>query len=341
MEFIISDRFFLNNQAVHNPHVAPSEPSVASSAAPIASIVMPCHNAALYVRESVQAILAQTLSDFELIIVEDASKDNSLALVQTLVGLDPRIRLIVHDRNLGASRSRNDGLHAARGEFIGFCDADDLWKPDKLSRQVALLRENPSYDLTYCDSEIIDAKGQLTGERFSDQFAPPDPPSGDLFEHLCMTNFVNMQTVLLRRSIGEGIYFDEGIKWVEDWWQWIRLSRKHRFIFDETALAQYRVHPQSTGLTQKPGILRNRFKVFRRNLEIHHDISPRSQTLLWYQMGVGLSLLGRRRLARKILWRAAMRGLKGRCTLRDSIAIFAQLTVEYNRSAGFGGKHGD
>jgi glycosyltransferase involved in cell wall biosynthesis len=294
---------------------------------------MPCYNAAPYVEDSVRAILAQTLTDFELIIVEDSSSDNSAEVLQHLVKLDPRIRLIIHDRNRGASRSRNDGLHAARGEYIGFCDADDLWKPDKLQRQVALLQENPSYDLTYCNSEIIDSKGNLTGALFSDQFAPPTSPSGNLFEELCATNFVNMQTVLLRRSIGEGIYFDEGIKWVEDWWQWIRLSRKHRFLYEETAMAQYRVHAQSTGLTQKPGIQRNRWKVCRRNLAAHQPLSPRLQSLLWYQMGMALSSLGRRRAARRFLWQAARLGLRAKGGKLKSIAIIVRLGVGYPGSA--------
>jgi glycosyltransferase involved in cell wall biosynthesis len=321
----------LNNQAAHNRYVIPPDSSNIPSAPPTASIVMPCYNAAPYVEDSVRAILAQTLTDFELIIVEDSSSDNSAEVLQHLVKLDPRIRLIIHDRNRGASRSRNDGLHAARGEYIGFCDADDLWKPDKLQRQVALLQENPSYDLTYCNSEIIDSKGNLTGALFSDQFAPPTSPSGNLFEELCATNFVNMQTVLLRRSIGEGIYFDEGIKWVEDWWQWIRLSRKHRFLYEETAMAQYRVHAQSTGLTQKPGIQRNRWKVCRRTLAAHQDLPLGLQSLLWYQMAMALSSLRRRRLARKYLLRSVNLALRGRCTAWRIATILARLSQEYAR----------
>jgi glycosyltransferase involved in cell wall biosynthesis len=290
---------------------------------------MPCYNAGRYVEESVRAILAQTLADFELIIVEDASKDNSIEILRELVKLDPRIRVIVHDQNRGASRSRNDGLRAARGEYIGFCDADDIWKPEKLKYQVDQLRAHPEYDVAYCNSEIIDQNGNLTGALFSDQFAPPDPASGLLFEHLCATNFVNMQTVLLRRSLGEEMYFDEGIKWVEDWWQWVKLSRNHRFLYEATALAQYRVHAQSTGLTQKPGIQRNRWKVCRRNLALHQDLPLWLQSLLWYQMSVALSSLGRRRTARRFLWQAARLGLRARGHARKSATIFARLAIEY------------
>src|SRR4051812_26915687 len=149
---------------------------------PVASVVMPCFNAAPFVEDSVRAVLAQTLSDLEIIIVEDCSRDHSVEILHRLAREDARIRVIVHPRNRGASRSRNDGIRVARGKYIGFCDADDLWKPEKLAAQVELLERNPGYHVTYCDSEIIDATGRRTGELFSALFPPPRAPSGDLFE---------------------------------------------------------------------------------------------------------------------------------------------------------------
>ena len=109
-----------------------------------------------------------------------------------------------------------------------------------------------------------------------------------------------MTTVLARReALGTRLLFDESIKWVEDWWQWIRLSRHHRFVYEPAALASYRVHPASTGLTQKPGICRNRWKVCKRNLRFHVESVGPLQALMLYQMGLELCLMGKRKKKKK------------------------------------------
>jgi glycosyltransferase involved in cell wall biosynthesis len=249
---------------------------------PAVSVVMPCYNAGKFVRQSVESILRQTLDDFELLVVDDASRDNSVEVLKDLADRDARIKLLAHGKNLGVSRSRNDGLREAQGDYIAFCDADDVWKPEKLKMQIGFLLNNPAYNIAYCDAQIIDETGTPTGRLFSDQYPPPKKPSGDLFEALCVKNFINMQTVCMRRmAAGQDLFFDEGIKWVEDWWYWIRLSRRHRFLYEGRALAEYRIHPQSTGLTQQRGIRINRWKVCKRNLRAHTDMPIRLQALLW------------------------------------------------------------
>lgn len=294
------------------------------------TVIMPCYNHGRFVKESVESILIQTVSDLELIVVDDNSTDDSVSVLRELALKDARLKLIVHEKNFGASRSRNDGLRAATGHFVGFCDADDLWKPDKLEMQLKMLVDNPSYDVTYCDSEIIDQTGKLTGKLFSEEFPPPKAPSGNLFEHLSLTNFINMQTVLVRRSaLGESIYFDEEIKWVEDWWQWIRLSRKHQFLYVGRPMARYRVHPQSTGITQKPKILRNRWKVCKRNIRLHSDMSMQLQAQLWYIMGVELSLISWPTESRKYINRAIILGLRGGVSFRKLAIMCTRLVAGY------------
>jgi glycosyltransferase involved in cell wall biosynthesis len=289
---------------------------------PVASIIVPCYNAGKFVRHSVESILRQSFADFELIIVDDASKDNSVEVVRDLAAGDKRIRLIVHDKNLGVSRSRNDGLRAACGDYIAFCDADDVWKPEKLKFQIELLSHNPSYNLTYCDSQIIDENGVPTGQLFSDQFPPPQSHSGGLFEELTVTNFINTQTVVVRRcSLGDTLFFDESIRCGEDWWLWIRLSRSHQFLYERRALAEYRVHPQNTAFTQKRNFRIDRWKVCKRNLRAHADMPVRLQALLWYYMGMELSFLGRRNLARKFLWQALCLGLNGGSSFKRLVTM--------------------
>jgi glycosyltransferase involved in cell wall biosynthesis len=277
----------------------------------------------------VESILSQSFADFELIVVDDASRDHSVRILRDLAVRDPRIRLFVHDKNLGVSRSRNEGLRAARGDYIAFCDADDVWKSEKLKCQLELLFRDLSSDLAYCDSAIIDETGTPTGQLFSGQFPPPQNPSGDLFEALTITNFINTQTVLVRRAaLGDTMSFDEDIRCGEDWWLWIRLSRKHRFLYERQPLAEYRVHPQCTVFTQKRNFRIGRWKVCKRNLRAHPDLPVRLQALLWYYMGRELSSLGWRHLARRFLWRGFCLGLSGGSSPRRLVAMGTRWGLE-------------
>jgi glycosyltransferase involved in cell wall biosynthesis len=269
---------------------------------PSVSVIMPCFNHARFLTDSVQGILRQTHTDFELIIIDDCSSDNSWEIVSRLAKNDARIKTIRHELNLGASRSRNDGLRIAGGGYIGFCDADDIWEPDKLEVQILLLEKNPNFDMTCCDAIIIDENGQYTKRRFSGEFPPPKSASGDLFSNLVRSNFINAQTVLMRRKclITAG-YFDEKIKWVEDWWYWINISRWHLILYCEQPLARYRVHSRSTGVTQKSSYRVNRYKVFHRILRKYDDLSVRLRAEILYKMGIELCSLGKKHSGRRLL----------------------------------------
>jgi glycosyltransferase involved in cell wall biosynthesis len=296
---------------------------------PLASVIMPCYNHSRFVVESATAILTQTFHDLELIIVDDGSTDGSLEVVHELTRLDPRVHVISHGQNFGPSRSRNSGLRAARGDYLGFCDADDVWKPDKLALQIDLLTRNPGYDVTYCESEIINERGEPKGRLFSDLFPHGPIARESVFERLCQTNFINMQTVLLRRHcIQEGGYFDESLRTMEDWWQWIRLAQRYQFLYDSRVLAQYRTHPESTRRTQKRSYPINRWKVGKRNLRMHTDLPLRLQSTIWYNMGVDLFRLQKRRAGRRFLWQALCLGVRGGSSVRSIGRIVARLFRE-------------
>ena len=266
---------------------------------------MPCFNHANFIAESANGILDQTQGDLELIIIDDASSDNSWEIIQRMKERDARVRAIRHPCNRGASKSRNDGLRIARGSFIGFCDADDVWTPEKLRTQMLLLENNPDYDVTYCDAAIIDECGTETGQRFSDHFPPPRSASGWLCPELIRRNFINMQSVLMRRHCMQiSGYFDEKIKWVEDWHYWMRLSRAHKFLYQPAPLARYRVHRYSTNRVQKRGYGIHRFKVFRKILKESASLPRHAKADISYQMGIELCEIDKRRIGYSLLWKA-------------------------------------
>src|SRR5437879_5335794 len=102
---------------------------------PSVSVIMPCFNHGRFVKESVNGVLGQTHGDLELVIIDDCSSDKSWQIISGIARDDPRIKAIRHARNEGVAKSRNDGLRVAKGEFIAFCDADDIWDQGKLKFQ--------------------------------------------------------------------------------------------------------------------------------------------------------------------------------------------------------------
>lgn len=118
----------------------------------LVSIIMPAYNAGKYIKESIKSIQAQTYSDWELIIADDCSSDNTVEEIRSF-SEDNRIRLLINEQNSGAAISRNYALREARGKWIAFLDSDDVWLPEKLEKQLKFMQEN-NYKFSYTDYRI-------------------------------------------------------------------------------------------------------------------------------------------------------------------------------------------
>lgn len=257
---------------------------------PLVSVIMPCLNAAPYLEESIYSVLNQTIQDLELIVIDDGSTDGSRAIIARLAAFSKRIKPLYHSANLGASISRNDGLKIALGEYVAFCDADDIWVPLKLEKQIALLTKH-SGDIAYSDARIIDGQGRDTGNLFSTRFPVPGNGNGNLFPALCERNFINMQSGLVRRAcLTQEYYFNPQIRWVEDWLFWAKLARHYSFLYSPEALCLYRVHEKSSAATQGLGIVRNRVLVYLEILGLP-DLPRKIKSAVFYNMGVSLARL--------------------------------------------------
>jgi len=268
---------------------------------------MPCFNHARFLKEAADSVLRQTHTDLELVIIDDCSLDNSWEVMTRLAAADSRVELVRHEFNQGLPKSRNDGLQVAKGDLIAFCDADDVWETGKLTKQVALLQDHPSEDVVYCDTFIIDGNSELTGERFSELYPLPKTSSGWLFQELINRNFINVQSALMRRRLLESVHgFDEDLGVLEDWWYWIQLSRTHRFLYSPEPLARYRVHSQSMNAMKRRSFPVNRIKIYRRMLRKYPDLSRRTRADIAYYMGMDLRILGKRPMARRLLWNAVL-----------------------------------
>src|SRR5262245_25002643 len=138
------------------------------------SIIIPCFNGGRWLAEAVRSCLEQTTADLEVIVVDDGSSDDSHAIAARCASSDPRVR-VIRQTNQGVGAARNTGLAAAVGRYVNFLDADDLFEPEKLEAQGAVLDRNPGIDCVLCDGRAIDGSGAVTMEHLVDsrRFAGP------------------------------------------------------------------------------------------------------------------------------------------------------------------------
>lgn len=199
---------------------------------PEVSVVIPTYNRAHLVGRAIESVLAQTFEDFEILVIDDASTDNTASVVEGYQ--DSRIRYLVQSENRGVSAARNRGLREARGQFIAFLDSDDEWFPDKLEKQAAHFRQlSEDVGLIYCGVETIDDKGETW------IFHPEH--RGDVYRHMLFENAVHTGSgVMVRREvICSAGFFDEKIPAIEDWDYWVRIARFYKFDFVEEPLFRY------------------------------------------------------------------------------------------------------
>lgn len=223
---------------------------------PLVSIIMPAYNAERYIREAVDSVTAQTHRNWELIIIDDRSNDNTADIALEYHRLDPRIRLIKNEDNLGAAGSRNRGLDEASGDYVALLDADDVWLYDKLSKQLELA-ERSGGGLIYCSYFLLRDNGEK---------AFIVPPVTD-YEHMLSKNVIGCSTVLMSREIADEFRFSTEY-YHEDLVMWLDILRGGRTAFGCTeCLAKHR-QVKSSRSADKLSSARNRWRILRDYLEL-------------------------------------------------------------------------
>jgi glycosyltransferase involved in cell wall biosynthesis len=201
---------------------------------PTISVIVPAYNAERTILETLTSVQQQTFSDFELIVINDGSTDQTLELLNTVN--DRRLKIFSYP-NGGLSVARNRGITQATGEFIAFLDADDLWTVDKLELQLTAFQQHPEAGVVYSWNYYMDEEGKSCCE--------PDEPilfTGNVYAHLLVGNFiVNGSNCLIRRqaieSVGE---FDPEVAGAADWDYWLRLAARWSFVVVPKPQVYYR-----------------------------------------------------------------------------------------------------
>jgi glycosyltransferase involved in cell wall biosynthesis len=211
------------------------------SQAPMVSVIIPAFNAAQFIREALESVFSQTRSDYEPIIINDGSPDTR----ELEAELAPYMSRIVYlkQENRGLSGARNSGIRHARGRYIALLDADDIWEPDYLAVQIAILEKDKQAAIVYSNA-LIFGVGPHVGKEYLDTC----PSEGDVTFQSLVTQRCNvMVSVLGRREaiIGAGM-FDETLRSCEDYDLWLRMAhRGSRIVYHRKVLVRYRRHSAS------------------------------------------------------------------------------------------------
>jgi glycosyltransferase involved in cell wall biosynthesis len=205
---------------------------------PLVSVIIPAYNAARTLETTVQSVYGQSLQDFEIVIVDDGSKDNTLEVARRIAASDSRIKVVAQS-NSGAAAARNAGIKAATGEYVAFLDADDLWLPQKLERQIALLNSEKDAAAVQTGAYYVNDDLEVLSVR------PCVIPEDVLLETLLFRSFpALMSTLLVKRSAFDKIgLLNTKLVILEDWELAIRLSRFCNLKSIEEPLALYRNYP--------------------------------------------------------------------------------------------------
>lgn len=218
---------------------------------PLVSIIMPNYNSEDFISESIESVINQTYTNWELIIVDDCSTDRSVDIIRKFMISDNRIKLIINNRNIGAALSRNKAIEVANGEFIAFLDSDDLWLENKLEYQITyMIKNNIDFSYTYY---FINRKGDRVIEA----------PKHLNYQKLLRYNYIGCLTVIYRvKNIGKLQIID--LKKRNDYALWLKILKKVDGYLLAEPLAIYRKRDSSLS-SNKFKLIKYHYLVFRKS----------------------------------------------------------------------------
>lgn len=201
---------------------------------------MPAYNSASTIESAVQSVVSQTYTNWELIVVDDGSTDNTADIIHAFE--HPGI-VYLRQENQGQSSARNTGIKSAKGEYIAFLDADDMWETSKLEEQIACFI-NSSQDLGFVHTGYreFDEKREYNPRPL--RFVRKKQLSGFVFEDLVVHNFIGVLTVMVPKIILDEVgYFDQNLVNSPDWDLWLRITKSYPVGYVDKSLARYRLNP--------------------------------------------------------------------------------------------------
>ena len=257
---------------------------------PLVSVVVPTHNRARLLRRTLHSILAQRVDAIEVIVCDDGSDDDT---ARTAAALDRRVRVVCNQKPAGVSAARNRGIAEARGEWIAFCDDDDLWSPDKLPRQL-VAAESAGADWAYTGDVNVDQSLRVLSGG-----PPPDPDR--VMTMLRRWNPLSSggSNVVVRRALLATVgSFDVTLRRTEDWDLWLRLARTGRPAWVNAPLVAYRFHRGNVATDPEDMVDEARRLASRYHIPV--DMAAMHRRAAWAGMRAGRRLLALKHYARAV-----------------------------------------
>lgn len=229
------------------------------------SIVLPTYNGAKYIKDSIQSIIEQTYTDWELIVIDDCSIDSTNIIVSEFVKKDKRIKLFKNKKNMRLPASLNIGFSKAKGEYFTWTSDDNLYKPYAIEQLLKALQENTNIGLVFSRMENIDANGKSKGLSY-----PPKDIKELHYHNIVGASFMYTRTVY--DKIGD---YDTNKFLMEDYDYWLRISRIYTLKYLPDVLYQYRQHENSLTERRNKLVLESKIRLLEEELsltELNNDI---------------------------------------------------------------------
>lgn len=238
--------------------------------APSVSVIIPTYNRCDFLEDAIQSVLNQTFEDFELIVVDDGSTDNTEQMLDNYMH-DVRVKYVYQTHSGSGGAARNKGIESALGSYVAFLDSDDLWLPEKLGRQVETLKKNPDISVVYCACLIqqIDTSRKVLSERVLRRRHPMDATLYEKLIYACVITGSSSSTLIRARCFAKVGLFDAKLPG-SDIDMWRRLALSHKFLYLDEPLVQIRKH--TTNMSKSPDLMRKHAHLYRKKLK--SDLPP-------------------------------------------------------------------
>ena len=220
----------------------------------LVSIITPSYNTARFIGETIQSVINQTYQNWEMLIVDDCSKDNTKEIVESFK--DKRIKFFSNEKNSGAAISRNTALRKAKGKWIAFLDSDDLWEPTKLEEQIGFMKNN-GYDFSYTKYSQVNEETKPLGKTIT---GPKRISKSRMFCYCypgCLTVMYNAEKI--------GLIQIPDLKKRNDDAMWLKVVKKSPCYLLEKDLAKYRIRSGSISNVKKTSLIKYQYDVFRKS----------------------------------------------------------------------------
>ncbi len=235
-----------------------------SKIAPSVSVIIPTYNSAEFLSDAIDSALAQTYGDMEIIVINDGSTDDTRDVLEKYAGHI----IYLEQKNGGPAKARNKGIGFAKGEYIAFLDADDIWLPSKLEEQMSTLASHPDAALVY--SRMINFDQAFEKPSF---LWPKTVYSGHIFDELLVEDCILLSSVVVKASVLREVSgFDEGLLTAEDWNFYLKVAKRHEIVGIDKAFVKRRMH--TSNLSERVDVNIGTLDSLDRLIDMFPDIAP-------------------------------------------------------------------